>query len=401
MTLRRVVVVGAGVAGVTAIRTLRDEGFEGEIVLVGDEPVIPYARPPLSKRALGSGPRIEEVALLAPEDFAALDIDFRAGTRAIALDVGAREITTALGEVVGFDALVIATGARARTPPWTRGVADCRVLRSFEHAQQLHAAFADTDDVLIIGAGFLGTEIAATARSLGKHVTLVDVQAFPMQQQLGAMVSQRLAALHHEHGVQLACGTAVERIAGDRAGVVHCASGSRFDAGMVIVAAGAEPAVEWMRGSGVDVADGVACDVHCRAAPNVFVAGDVARWPSALFGRTVRIEHQMNAVEQAAVAARNLVGRAERYDPVPFFWSDQYDVKIQVHGLIESSSVTRVLHGDLEADRFVIGYFDAQDTLRAVLGWNATREVRRLRAGIGAHAMGPMGTDDGSRVTSS
>jgi len=109
----------------------------------------------------------------------------------------------------------------------------------------------------------------------------------------------------------------------------------------------------------------------------------------------------MNAVEQAAVAARNLVGRAERYDPVPFFWSDQYDVKIQVHGLIESSSVTRVLHGDLEADRFVIGYFDAQDTLRAVLGWNATREVRRLRAGIGAHAMGPMGTDDGSRVTSS
>ena len=104
---------------------------------------------------------------------------------------------------------------------------------------------------------------------------------------------------------------------------------------------------------------------------------------------------------QAAAAARNLVGRAERYDPVPFFWSDQYDVKIQVHGLIESSSVTRVLHGDLEADRFVIGYFDAQDTLRAVLGWNATREVRRLRAGIGAHAMGPMGTDDGSRVTSS
>ena len=351
--------------------------------MIGEEAAFPYARPPLSKRALLGGPKLLDVALLPRADLDALELDYRAGTRATSLDVQAKRVVTSAGGAVDYDALIIAAGARARVPRWVQSQA--HVLRTLEDAQRLHEAWLDVDDVVIAGAGFLGTEVAATARSLGKRVTLVEVQVSPMRTQLGDMISKRIATLHREHGVVLECGTAIERVDDDahRISRVRCSNGACFDARLLIVAAGAAPAVEWLQGAGLDVVDGVGCDEFCRAAPNVFVAGDVARWPSARFGRTLRVEHQMNAIEQAAVAARNILGAAEPYDPVPFFWSDQYDVRIQVHGLVERGSTAQVLRGDIGADRFVVGYVDAAGTLRGVLGWNAAREVRTLRAIIG------------------
>ena len=385
MTPSRVVVVGAGAAGLTAARTLRNEGFSGDVVLIGEEPAFPYARPPLSKQALRGGPKLLDVALLAPADLNALHLDYRAGTRATSLDVQAKRVVTSAGDVFDYDALIIATGARARVPRWVRGHPLAHVLRTLEDAQRLHEVWQDVDEVVIAGAGFLGSEVAASARALGKRVTLVDVQATPMRTQLGDMISERVAALHREHGVVLECGAAIERLDNDahRISSVRCSNGASFDARLLIVAAGAEPVVEWLHGAGLDIVDGLGCDAFCRAAPNVFAAGDVARWPSARFGRTLRVEHQMNAIEQAAVAARNVLGAGEPYDPVPFFWSDQYDVKIQVHGLVERGSAAQVLRGDIGADRFVVGYVDARGTLRGVLGWNAAREVRTLRANIG------------------
>lgn len=380
----RVVVVGGGVAGLTAIRTLRDEGYAGEIVLLGDEPSTPYARPPLSKEALKRGPAHDAVALMTDDALDRLGVAFHRGDQAVALDIAARHVVSSSG-TFRYDALILATGVRPRIPTWAHDGRGIHVLRSLADAQRLYATLDTCATVLVVGAGFLGTELAATARALGRGVTLVEVQSSPMQHQLGLLVSQRLATLHEAHGVRLECSSAVAALVGSEGGAtgVRCADGKTIEADAVIVAAGAEPDTAWLFESGLVVGDGIECNAQCAAAPNVYAAGDIASWPSARFGRRLRLEHQMNAVEQAAVAARNVLGANERYDPIPYFWSDQYDVKVQVHGLIESGSEVRVLHGDVDGRSFVVGYFDAADTLRGVLGWNAVREVRKLRANVG------------------
>jgi len=191
--------------------------------------------------------------------------------------------------------------------------------------------------------------------------------------------------LHLEHGVVLKCGAGVERLLyqGARAVDAILSDGKTISADVVLVAVGSQPATEWLQGSGLDLRDGVVCDACCQAPAHVHTAGDSASWPSARFGFRLRLEHQMNAVEQGMAAARNLLGADEAYDPVPFFWSDQYNVKIQVHGMIEPSTSCRILYGEPHAGSFVVGYINARNILRGVLGWNAAREVRKLRAQVG------------------
>jgi 3-phenylpropionate/trans-cinnamate dioxygenase ferredoxin reductase subunit len=274
---------------------------------------------------------------------------------------------------------------RARVPSWAADGRGYHLLRSLDDAKHLHSALLETPSVLIVGAGFLGTELAATARALGLSVTLVDALSSPMQQHLGAMISTRIAALHRDHGVALKCGVGVERLLheGPRAVGAQLTDGTISRAGMVIVAVGSEPAVEWLQGSGIEVRNGVVCDACCRAAKDVYAAGDVANWPSARFGRRLRLEHRMNATEQGIAVGRNVLGANEAYDPMPFFWSDQYDVRIQVHGMIEAGTSSRVLWREPDSGSFAVGYVDARNIIRGVLGWNAAREARKLRARIG------------------
>jgi NADPH-dependent 2,4-dienoyl-CoA reductase/sulfur reductase-like enzyme len=385
MSVGKVVVMGAGAAGLTAIRTLRDEGFGGDIVLVGDEEALPYDRPPLSKRALAEGPVHEHVALLSRPAFDRLAVTFRSGERGVAVNCARRQVTTSSQRQLEYDALVVATGVRARVPSWAAGARGYHLLRSVDDAKRLHTALLEASSVLVVGAGFLGTELAATARGLGRSVTLVDALASPMQQHLGTVISQRIAALHRNHDVALKCGVGVDRLLydGPRAVGAQLTDGTAIRADMVVVAVGSEPAVEWLQGSGLEIGNGVVCDAFCRAAKDVYAAGDVANWPSARFGRRLRLEHRMNATEQGMAVARNVLGANEAYDPVPFFWSDQYDVKIQVHGLIEPGTSIHVLWGELDSGSFAVGYVDARNVVRGILGWNAAREARKLRTRIG------------------
>ena len=192
-------------------------------------------------------------------------------------------------------------------------------------------------------------------------------------------------SLHRERGTTLRCGIGVQRLLCDGGLVAGVAltDGTLCRADVVVIATGSDPAVEWLRDSRVDLADGLVCDAYCRAAPGMFGAGDVASYPSTRFGRRLRLEHRMNATEQGIAVARNILGAEERYDPIPFFWSDQYDIRIQVHGIVEPGASLRALWGDPSGNAFAVGYCGPQDVLRGVLGWNAPREARKWRARIG------------------
>jgi len=206
-----------------------------------------------------------------------------------------------------------------------------------------------------------------------------------MQAQVGPIVAQRVAELHRERDVTLRCGNGVQRLLVDDGLVAgaELTDGTLCRADVVVVATGSSPAVEWLRDNDLDLADGLACDAYCRAGPGVFGAGDVASYPSTRFGRRLRLEHRMNATEQGIAVARNILGADEAYDPIPFFWSDQYDARLQVHGVVEPGASPRALWGDPSGSNFVVGYFGARTILRGVLGWNAPREARNWRAKIG------------------
>lgn len=384
MTPGRVVVVGGGAAGLTVLRTLREEGFAGMLALVGEEAALPYDRPPLSKEVLAGSGHVD-LALISPEAMGALSCDVYRGERALRCDAVSRAVITSTGRTVPYDAVVAATGLRPYVPSWANGIAGVHVLRSTSDAARLASAFERAAHVLVIGAGFLGTEIAASARRRGCAVTLVDVQPAPMSAQIGSVVAQRIAQLHLESDVRLRCGTGVRRLLVEdgRARGAELADGTLCRADVVVLATGSIPAVDWLADSGADLTDGLACDAHCRAASGLFGAGDLASYPSARFGRRLRLEHRMNATEQGMAVARNVLGAGEVYDPVPFFWSDQFDIRIQVHGIVEPGASLRVLWGDPSSSAFTIGYCGKQDVLRGVLGWNAPREARKWRARVG------------------
>jgi len=378
--MKRIVVVGASLAGVRAAEALRRDGYEGRVVLVGAEAHAPYDRPPLSKDYL-AGTTARPALDLRKDGVADLDLDLHLGQAAHSLDVDAH--TVGVGEeTVEYDGLIIATGAHPRRIPGWDARPGVHTLRTVEDADALRTAIVGGARICVIGAGFIGAEVAATARGLGHQVTVLEALPQPMVRGVGPVIGAVLARLHRAHGVDLRLGVGVEAVVGDgRVEQVRLADGSAVECDLVLVAVGAVPTTDWLAGSAVTVADGVVCDAMLRAAPDVVAAGDVCRWPNPMFDdEMMRIEHWTNAAEQGTHAARTLLrgDEATPFSTVPFVWSDQYDVKIQSVGRFSGDDRMEVVHGTTDDDRFV-ALFARGDRLGGVLGFSQPRRVMQYR----------------------
>ena len=387
------VIVGASLAGINAARTLRLQGHTGSIIVVDADSERPYDRPPLSKQMLTGEWEPEKILLPAGKED--LDLEFSLGVRAKAVDLAARQITLegADGTVANtaFDSLIIASGASARRLPDTAGIAGVHVVRTLADSLALRAELeAGPSRVVVIGAGFIGAEVASSCRKRGIEVTLVEAMPLPLERILGAEMGRVCAQVHIENGVDLRLGTGVlqleteivdgvEKVVG-----VALADGTSVATEVVVVGIGVTLNIDWLEGSGLTLDDGVVCDNTLLAAPGVVAAGDIARYPSARFGRMLRVEHWETAIAGGEAAARRLLAEASGetpvvFDPIPWFWSDQYDRKIQLAGRPMPTDTCVVVHGSTDEFRFVALYGDG-DRLTGVLGMNRPRHVVQLRA---------------------
>ncbi|MEU6478090.1 FAD-dependent oxidoreductase [Streptomyces sp. NPDC047017] len=385
--MRRVVVVGASAAGLSAAETLRRAGFDGDLTVVGQERHLPYDRPPLSKQILTGAWEPERAMLRRPADLDALRLDLRLGVRAAALAPAARTVTLDDGAELPYDGLVVATGVRPRRLPGC-GTPGVHVLRDLPDALALRDRLTAGGRLVVVGAGFLGAEAASAARSLGVSVTLVEPAAVPLAHAVGERVGTFLARVHRDHGVDLRVrAKVVEIVTGaGRATGVRLADGTVIPADDVLVAVGSRPNTEWLHGSGLDLADGVVCDRYSAAGPGVYAAGDVARWYHPLFGTTLRVEHRTNAAEQAMTAARNLLdpAHAKPFAPVPYFWSDQYGLRLQAFGHLRGHDEAQVVDGDLADGRFLVAYGRAGKLTGALAVGMPPKALHQWRAAIAA-----------------
>ncbi len=357
---QHIVIVGASLAGLRAAESLRRLGHEGSIVLVGEESHAPYDRPPLSKQLLAGEWDAERVQLRSVEDLVERDIELRLGVAAVSLDLRAQRVELDDGSSLDYDGLVIATGARPRTLPGAPDLEHVHTLRTIDDALAIRRALEGGARLVVVGAGFIGAEVAATARTRGAEVALVEALPVPLGRVLGEEMGLVCADLHRAHGIDLRLGVGVEAIEGEtQVEGVRLGDGSTIAADLVVIGIGVQPNTEWLEGSGLTLNDGVLCDETLRAAESVYAIGDVARWPHPLFDEVVRIEHWTNAAEQAHAVAQNLLaepGEEEAFAAVPYFWSDQYDAKIQLLGRAADADEMRVVHGDVDELRFVALY---------------------------------------------
>lgn len=387
--MERVVVVGAGLAGLRATQALRKEGYESELTLIGDEDHPPYNRPPLSKQVLAGTMEPDEV-LFSTED---LELTLHLGQAATGLDREQRTVTLTGGEGVPYDGLVIATGRRARPWPDAPELEGIHLLRTLDDSLALRDVIAGGEDlrVVIVGAGFIGCEVAGTLRSRGvQDITLIDVAAHPMPG-LGEDVGRCAARMHEEHGIRLRLGAKVASFAGqDRIEGVCLEDGERIDADLVLIAMGTLANTEWLEGSGLELHEGaVLCDTNCVAVgtDEIVAAGDVAAWSHPRADGPIWIEHWTNAAEMARAAAKNLLAGPEQrepYAPVPTFWSDQYDHKIKSVGFLAEATTVSCLEEDYDDWRLVFeGHRD--DELVAAVVFNRNKSFidyrRQLAAG--------------------
>ncbi|QLH26133.1 NAD(P)/FAD-dependent oxidoreductase [Streptomyces sp. Rer75] len=378
-----VLIAGASAAGLGTAESLRRKGYRGKITVLGAEPHAPYDRPPLSKQVL-AGAWEPERARLRPQDaLDALDAAFLLGDPAVSLDAAARTVRTASGRVLTADAVVIATGVRPRTLPGQDGLAGVHVLRSLDDAAALRADLLTATRAVVVGDGVLGAEIAATARTMGVDVSLAGPQPAPMAAQFGPRVAELLAAVHAEQGVALRLGTAVCGLTAHEGRVsgVRLADGEVLPADVAVIAVGAAPETGWLIGSGLTLDNGVVCDAYCRAADGIYTVGDVARWHHTGIGALLRLENRTNAVEQAAAVAGNILGEEKPYTPVPYFWTDQFDAKIHVHGRPAPDAEVAVVEGAVEDRRFVAQY-RRHGRITGVLGWNMPKQTRLHRQAL-------------------
>ena len=340
--MERIVVVGASLAGLRACESLRMAGYSGTITLIGAERHEPYDRPPLSKALLKGEWEPDRIRLRKPDDLAGLDLDMRLGVVANGLDVAARTVSIEGGESVAGDGVIIATGSVPRRLPNQPDLDGVPVLRTLDDSLDLRRRLGDRPRVAVIGAGFIGLEVAATAARSGCPVTVLEGAPAPLMRGLGQRMGEVVARVHARNGVVVRCGVQVAGIEGAGGGAtgVRLGDGELVPAEVVVVGIGVAPATQWLDDSGLELRDGVVCTEALRAAPGIYAAGDCARWVNGLFGESgeeMRVEHWTNAAEQGAAAATNLLAELAGdapapYAPVPFFWSDQFDSRIQFIG---------------------------------------------------------------------
>jgi 3-phenylpropionate/trans-cinnamate dioxygenase ferredoxin reductase component len=383
--LEDIVVVGASLAGLRAAEELRGQGHTGSITMVGDELHRPYDRPPLSKQVLAGTTDPEAIALVAAsgpvED---LDLEWRLGASATGLGLEARTVLLAGGERLRYDGLVIATGATPKRLPGTDHLDGVHTLRTLDDCLAVRSAVsAGLRRVAVVGAGFIGAEVAATCRGLGIEVSLIEALPVPLERGLGPEMGAVVADLHRQHGVDVRLGVGVVRIEGDdRVQRVRLTDSTILEVDLVVVGIGVTPNTAWLEGSGLTLDDGVLCDATCLAAPGVVAAGDVARWPNRRFDEVMRVEHWDNAIEMGTHAARTLLagpGGGEPYEPVPWFWSDQYDRKIQLAGRAGPGDVVEVVSGSVAEHRFV-AFYGRAGRIVGVLGMSQPAKVMRWRS---------------------
>ena len=383
--MREVVIVGASLAGLRAAETLRTGGFDGRVTVVGAEPHLPYDRPPLSKRLLAGEWEPDRIALRRPDDMGSLDVEWRLATSATGLDLRTRTIMLSDGDPLTFDGAILATGSTPRRLPDGLAHDEIRglvVLRTVDDALQLRELVVGGDKrVVVIGAGFIGLEVAATARQLGNEVLVIEAARAPLIRGLGAEMGAAVAAIHADHGVEIRCNTQIEGIVD---GAVLVDGGWHEPADVIVVGIGVAPATGWLVGSGLQIRDGLVCTPELSVgAPLLYAAGDVVRWYNVLFDEEMRVEHWTNAAEQGAHAASNLITeatgqRTEPYAPVPFFWSEQYDRRIQFLGRAGPDDEVRVVSGSVANRQFTALYGHA-GRLRGVLGMNMPKHVMPFR----------------------
>ena len=362
-------VVGGSIGGVRTVQQLRRLGYDRPVTLVEAETHAPYDRPPLSKEVLNDETWTAPT-LLDRSAAADLDVDLLLGSAAVAVDPQARLVTLADGRRIGYDALVVATGARARRSPWS-GQDRVHELRTLDDGRSLRDVLETTESLVIIGAGFIGAEVASAAQRRGVAVDLVDVAPVPMGRHLGDEVGARFVELHARHGVRAHFGTGVASLESVGDGVTaRLADGTVLTAGAAVVGLGTELNLEWLGESGLTLEDGLVCDAFCRAAPGVFAVGDVSRWWHPGLDRLVRTEHWTNAVEQAAVVAHNIARPDEprQHSPVGYVWSNQYDWKVQIAGRPGDGERHELVEG--KPGQFAAMYADADDVLCGVLTVN-------------------------------
>ncbi|MGE0512288.1 MAG: NAD(P)/FAD-dependent oxidoreductase, partial [Acidimicrobiia bacterium] len=348
---------------------------------------LPYDRPPLSKKLLSGDWEPDRIRLRKPEGFDELRLDLRLGVRAEAFDTGTRSLSLSDGSVLRPDGIILAVGSVCRRLPGQPDLPGVFELRTLDDALALRDAFdaQPSPRVVVIGAGFIGLEVAATARQRGLEVTILEGAPAPLARALGAEMGAAVAAVHGDHGVEVRCGVDVAGIEGaDRATGVRLGTGELVPADVVVVGIGVRPATDWLVGSGLELRDGIVCDATLNAGvPGVYAAGDCLRWPNELFGEEMRVEHWTNAAEQGAAAAANLLAVAcdetpTAYRPVPFFWSDQYTSRVQFLGRAADDDDIRIVHGSPEERRFV-ALFGRDGLLHGALGVSAPKLLMPYR----------------------
>ena len=384
-----IVIVGGGLAASRTAEQLRKNGYTAPITVVSDEPHLPYDRPPLSKEMLQDAAKNLGDVLLKPAEFYSdNDIALSLGIAAESVDTAARTLTLTDGTVLDYDELVIATGLAPKRIPSFPDLDGIRVLRSYDDAMALRAQAASANRAVVIGAGFIGCEVAASLRKLGVDVVLVEPQPAPLATVLGGQIGELVARLHRSEGVDVRTGVGVAGVRGDDSGqrvtAVELSDGTVLEADLVIVGIGSRPATDWLVGSGITLANGVVCDEAGRTSePHVWALGDVASWRDA-DGHQVRVEHWSNVADQVRVLVAALLGQdAPALVVVPYFWSDQYDVKIQCLGEPEATDVVHLVEDD---GRKFLAYYERDGVLVGVVGGGMPGKVMKTRAKIAAGA---------------
>ena len=389
------VIVGGGLAGAKTAEALREEGFDGRIVIVGSEHELPYERPPLSKDYLrGESPR-EKARALPDGWYEEHDVDLRTGTTAERIDLDARELALSGGDRLAFDRLLIATGAEPRRLPVPGAELDgVHYLRDFADSDAIAARLEGGGNVVVIGAGWIGSEVAASARQKGLEVTIVERADVPLEGVLGREVGELYAQIHREQGVDLLTGASLEGFEGDgRVERVELGHGRTVDADFVVVGIGVVPRTGLAEQAGIAVDDGIAVDEHLEtSASGIFAAGDVANAFHPFYRRHLRVEHWANALNQPAVAAQSMLGKDASYDRLPYFFSDQYDVGMEYTGYATSWDEV-VFRGDTDAREFIafwledgrvaagmnVNVWDVTDPIKELIGSRQAVDVDRLR----------------------